>query len=47
MILSYILTVRQKAIPSKNWYAVSDMGSIDQEAEDGIAHVATRCRSPS
>jgi hypothetical protein len=40
MILSYILVVRLGDCPLKNVYAVSDMGSVDQEAADGFAHVA-------
>lgn len=41
LILCYILVMSQKGNLLKNLLAVSDLGSVDQEAANGFAYVAT------
>jgi len=41
LILCCILVMSQKGDLPKNLLAVSDLGSVDQEAADGFAYVAT------
>lgn len=41
LILCYALVMSQKGELPKNLLAISDLGSVDQEAANGFAYVAT------